>query len=610
MAMPFFDRYWWLETLAAIPLLGLAIAFGFYYVDSVYPNEIQFQREFHDSDPTILIIFPALIALFVVFAFVVVGLSFRGQERKRLRRLALAGNLDALPLSRVTADAAKASDVSHEPLIIMWRLKKRSVLAYRALIAFTLLVLLAIAAVFVLLVFVWQPTNPAPGFDTPFPIELLQAGPVVLLALSAVLYLPKAIGASTGITATEDGVRWHTPWLQQRFLRWENVHLFEVLPTGRFCREYILYGERGFVRWQDYIPEFEFSSLGISSKQEYQPDGISADEMGRRTRTMLNLVASRTGLTPRTLHRRLQPVDTARQQRSGVIVARVLFLAMGLILLGIAAAVILFPLVGSNDVFNLLSAISLALLGSFCIVFGLILAPLFARNQERTAVSPADQGPALLDSVPTQPFLRPEDAYVLSFGTPPLLRLILLLVGILLTLGGLPAVPWVVAWVPTIFAPIVSPGSLAADPLSSIGASILAWVLLFISGGGMATVWATLLRFGKTFGLHEVRADASGLHLRIGVSIDLPWDAIETLTLRQRQGQPLGYRVTGNSGKADFTWPARLGRWSRLPKDAIPLSPAALATLVTRQSGAALQTVEEEPRQSRSVRARSDLVSR
>ncbi|HEX9413293.1 MAG TPA: hypothetical protein VF916_07295, partial [Ktedonobacterales bacterium] len=70
-------------------------------------------------------------------------------------------------------------------------------------------------------------------------------------------------------------------------------------------------------------------------------------------------------------------------------------------------------------------------------------------------------------------------------------------------------------------------------------------VLLALGAAGLMTVWATLFRFDKTFGLHEVRADASGLHLRIGVSMDLPWDAIETLTLRQHNGQPLGYRVTG-----------------------------------------------------------------
>src|SRR5262249_30277811 len=134
-----------------------------------------------------------------------------------------------------------------------------------------------------------------------------------------------------------------------------------------------------------------------------------------------------------------------------------------------------------------------------------------------------------------------------------------------------------------------------AGPLNSIGASILAWLLLALGGGGLAIVWATLFRFGKTFGRREIRADASGLHLHLAVSIDVPWDSIQTLTLLQRNGQPLAYRVTGNSGKADFTWRARLGRWSLLAKDATPISPAALAILVTRQSGIALQTVEEDP---------------
>jgi hypothetical protein len=94
----------------------------------------------------------------------------------------------------------------------------------------------------------------------------------------------------------------------------------------------------------------------------------------------------------------------------------------------------------------------------------------------------------------------------------------------------------------------------------------------------------------------EARADASGLHVAWGtVTLSMPWDVVETLTLTTKGGQPQSYRVTGAAGKFAFQWAAGGGRKpseALLPAGGMLLSGSELASLIARQSGVAL-AVEE-----------------
>lgn len=584
--MPFFDRFWWLQTLAAVLLLACGPALIVGYFLYFYPIEEDL-GEGHMPTLAFAFVFGAIC---VVLAFIMAERSFRAQERLRRRRLALAGDSAVMPPSVLVVDAAKAPDVTREPLVVMWRPRRGSMIVNRILLAGFIFASLVILGTPVLVL--THQSDPDTYVGGPwwlptllFTVELGVIGIVTLQGL------PKALGTRMGVTASDAGVAWRTPWRRQRFLRWQDARLLEVTPTGNMnlAHECILYGGDGgrrFVRWQDYGNDIGIPGFPSLGKQDYVPDGISPDEMARRTRAMLDLVAARTGLTPRTLHRRLQPADVARLPRPGAIASRAPFLVMGLLLLGLAAAAALFPPVALDRTLDLVSALALALAGGSCVSFALVLAPVLARDLERTPV--AEEG-TTSPTPPSQPFLQPGEAYVLPFGIPPLVRPSVALGGALLAVGGIPGYLWLVAWIPALFAPVVSG---AGTPPPWDGEAVLGLVLVSFGIFGIMLLWITL--FGKALSEREIRADAAGLHLRLaGVRRDLPWDRVESLTLVTSAGRPQVYRVGGNSSKTELGWPARPTRWSRPPKEGHPISPDALAALVTQQCGVPLATADQ-----------------
>lgn len=600
--MPFFDRFWWLQTLAAILLLALGAFIVVGYILYFYPLE----EELGEAHAPTIALALVIAVVFVVLALIAAERSFRAQERRRRRQRALAGDLAAMPPSRITVDAAKAPDVTHEPLTVMWRPRTSSIVSNRIVLACVILVILIFLG-FAVFVLIHQP-DPDPyvgglGWLVPlfFTVEFGLIGVVTLQEL------PKALGTRTGVTATAAGVTWRTPWRRQRFVRWQDARLFEVIPTGKLdlARAYILYSEsdngtRRFVRWQDYGNDLEISLPGFPAlgKQDYVPDGISPDEMAGRTRAILDLVAARTGPTPRTLHRGLQPADVARLLRPGAIASRAPFLVMGLFLLGLAVTSARFPPVALDGALDLVSALALALAGCSCLLFALLLAPLLARDLERERMPfaeglAASAPPAPLPTPPTPPSqlsLRPGEAYVLPFGIPPFVRPSVALGGALLVVGGIPGYLWLVAWLPALFAPVVSGSGVGTTPLWD-SANILGLVLTSFGLFGLLLLWTAL--FGRALREREIRADAAGLHLHLaGLHRDLSWEAVESLTLVTSKGRPQLYRIVGNSGKTDLGWPAQPNRWSRPPREHHPISPNALAALVAQQSGVPLTTAD------------------
>jgi hypothetical protein len=580
--MPFFDRLWWLQTLAAVLLLAFGAAIIAGYFVSMYPLE----EELGEGHMPFLAIALVLAAVFVVLALVVAERSFRAQERRRRRRIALAGDVAAMPLSRIVVDAAQAPDVTHEPLVVMWRPRTGSVIGNRILLAlfiFASLVVLGIAA----LVLTDQP-NPDP-YDGQFQWlpPLLFTLELGLIGIVTLQELPKALGTRTGITASAAGVTWRTPWRRQRFLRWQDARLLEVIPTGKLdlAREYILYGDgRRFVRWQDYGNDIGIPGFPSMGKQDYIPDGISHEEMDRRIRAVQDLVVARTELVPRTLHRGLQPPDVIRLPRPGASASRAPLLVMGLLLLGLGVASALFPPIALDKTIDLVSALALVLAGCLCLFFALLFAPLLAREQAQV-INPEGMVPPTL---PSHLFLQPGEAYILPLGIAPFVGRSIVLGGALLTVGGIPGYLWLVAWMAAFFTPIVSGVS---TPPPWDGETILGLVLVSFGIFGLMLLGA--LGSGRLSG-QDIRADSAGLHLRLaGLRRDVPWDRVESLTLVTSDGRPQVYRVGGNSGKTDLGWPARPSRWSHPPRVGQPISPSALATLVVQQSGVQLTTADE-----------------
>ncbi len=102
-----------------------------------------------------------------------------------------------------------------------------------------------------------------------------------------------------GVTTTADGVRVMDPFGRRRFVPWAEAQLFEVAATSRYLstRSYCLYGAHGRATWQD----------NPGSRSEFAPNGVSASEMAERLQLLVNLIAVRTGLLPRTFSKALRP---------------------------------------------------------------------------------------------------------------------------------------------------------------------------------------------------------------------------------------------------------------------------------------------------------------
>src|SRR5262249_13289261 len=83
--------------------------------------------------------------------------------------------------------------------------------------------------------------------------------------------------------------------------RWEDVRLLEVGLIQNQFRQYILYSADGaFARWIDYLPTGVIGASSLVRTSSHMPDSGSIEEMSRRLREALALVAARTGLAPRT----------------------------------------------------------------------------------------------------------------------------------------------------------------------------------------------------------------------------------------------------------------------------------------------------------------------
>ncbi len=118
--MPFFDRFWGLRLVGAAALsyfASLAIL-------SWAPESYQFEEEFHRTNDSYLMF--GVGVLFPLFAIGIGISAYYAQRRKWMRRRALTGETDLMPLATATPDPAKAPDVTIAPLEVMWRVTPKA----------------------------------------------------------------------------------------------------------------------------------------------------------------------------------------------------------------------------------------------------------------------------------------------------------------------------------------------------------------------------------------------------------------------------------------------------------------------------------------------------
>ena len=230
--------------------------------------------------------------------------------------------LDAMPFAAFSGDPAQAPDLSSEPLIIMWRPNQK---IQRAIWLIALLTLaLDIVIIYGARALMGVKLPVSVNFASFWPRLALISAILLLVALHVAILLaaPLALRLRAGATFTNAGVQERSPWGMRRFLRWEDARLFEVEAIQTLNRRYTLYGPHGAVSWRDEIPAYDSEAVQQRDHENYVPDGIAPEEMSRRLRAALGLVAARTGLAPRTLSPTLQPrASSARAQGEGAIPA-------------------------------------------------------------------------------------------------------------------------------------------------------------------------------------------------------------------------------------------------------------------------------------------------
>jgi hypothetical protein len=589
--MPFLDRFWQLRIAGGLTLIVAALALA-----NAWSTYARTSRS-ATASPSV----GAIFTLWLPLLAVAVALwwssgAYRAYRRASARRKALAGDLAVMPPAAFVGDPARAPDLTGEPLVIRWRPNagiQRAVL---------LIALLTAALDAVIIYGVRQ----LMGVKLPIPVDFTSFWPRLALVSAALLLLvlhgaillaaPLTLRLRTGVTFTEVGVQERTRWGWRRSLRWEDARLFEVEAVQALDRRYTLYGARGAVSWRDEIPAWDSEAVQQRDHENYIPDRITAEEMSRRLRAALHLVAARTGLIPRTLSPSLQarassagstvsPLSLGRlRMRSVGPVGEALLIGLTLLFFFLPAAIgvtFIYWQPATSRAVNILSGLALVAASEILLV-ALALALSGATTARRAARS-------ILDSDAPAPNLPDGAPALLPLPGSYLNRRWSVALGLLLLIGGIPGIILLcllaAEYLSVLFFPFRvteliksfphGPGAFTAAALSFIVGLIglgLAYVAL-----SSATPWR-----------RQVRVSADGLRIENGaVARTLPWDAIETLTLICVGPTPKTYQITADTGKVSLNWPAqadmRLG--SAPPKGAVVLAPDDLAALIERQPG-------------------------
>lgn len=564
-------RSWWIWSLAGLLILAGAIAGPIIFLSQMLPLARESGQPI-TSDLALAATFGGLCALGGVYLGVD---SLKSGRRERLRRIALHGTLDAIPISRIVPDSARAPDVSTEPLALAWHATNRMRYVQLPLLGIQALVVVAMLCVslagFGVVLF---GDGQAPALDAKHLVAI-----VGLLALGGILgalvfvlgrFLPVFLGTRPfGVTANAHGIEQRTLSGSRRFLAWEDMRLLEVSSSGSgssplSVRYYKLYGARSRIEWSERP----------GGSRDFEPDGISSQEMTLRLRALLDLINARTGLVPRTFAKTLQVSKGGAEKEvgddsAGAWKVSLNLLAFTTFTLGIGAAAVVLPL-STSSALNMAVAASLAALTALIIfaVVWQITTRAMRRQETMPLVAPLAAAPSLGDS---------GVVYAVRYSISPWARLLLALCGALLIPNLLPVLlvldfQFAVAG--------------AVPHLLGPWGVVLAFVLAIYGIGGLLLLVLAVRR------PYVFRADGQGISTGAGGRVTfLPWDGVERIVRRVRGSRTIAYAVTGDTGCVRLVWQAQPS-WSLAitqEPGTLPITPDELASLVARQSGKSIQ---------------------
>jgi hypothetical protein len=587
--MPFLDRFWWLRAAGGGGLIIAALALANAYSASARPNSSAAASPWPGAIFTLLL---PLVAITVALRWSYE--AWRARRRAIARRQALAGALNAMPVAAFSGDPSRAPELGGKPLVIMWRPNSR---IQRAIL---LIALLTATLDFVIVYGARQ----LMGVKLPIPVHLDSFWPrlallsvillLVALHVAIVLAAPLALRLRTGVTFTSKGVKQRTRWGLKRFLRWEDANLFEVESIQTLNRRYTLYGLHGAVSWCDEIPAYDSEAVQQRDHENYVPDGVSPEEMSRRLRASLHLVAARTGLAPRTLSASLQVGASPTKLKSPpLILGRLRLRPVGPLgatfLAGLVVPLFFLPAAlgvafiwwqpTNSRTVNVLSGLGLVAASEILLVALALSLSNVTINRRGARIEQSGATPDLADGA----------RYVMPLPGSYLNRPLSVVLGLLLLIGGIPGIILlcllVAEYLSILFFPSRVTALIASFPHTP-GAFVVAALSFCAAAIGLGLAYIALSTERPWRKQAQVSED--GIRIENGaITRTLPWEAIETLTLTTVGSTPKSYHVTGDTGKISLSWPARpdarLG--SAPPKGALVLGPDALATLIERQPG-------------------------
>ena len=301
----FYDRFWWVDRfgggLLAIGCLIGAIQSVILGLElSQLPSDNSAVSQLWHLETQKAFLQAGKFLLFVGIGVFSIWDSFPVHRRVLRRQRALDGEQEAMRRARIQVDRRHAPNLSEGSLELLWRAKVSTSRVMTALFVTIFVIFAFLAGVFVYLAYLIITSNPSK-------LSLLEQGALaavtvglaaLFLAVVVILarYLPAYRGKPFGIIAETDGLWYYPRAGKRRFLRWEEIRLLEViLPQRERYRKYTLYGGKAIAQWWEQPP----SSLSLFEL------GLTKREFEERHQALLDLIAARTGLLPRTSDKRL-----------------------------------------------------------------------------------------------------------------------------------------------------------------------------------------------------------------------------------------------------------------------------------------------------------------
>jgi hypothetical protein len=289
------NRFWWLLAAVGLVLILVSLLHLTRWLLDFGAGKTGLSNEPVNNPFGMLCVLAVGLFLFWV--------ALRFRKHFLLRVLALRGNPEGMPRAAIAIAPEQAIDLTSQSLEWKWtppRAIRRAILIVM-LLSLLLLAVCLVGGVYVLIITltnqygsIYEWMTPAQSLDQ-WIDRLAFSGFLILLSLIGIKYSASFLYSSwpnhTYIRVRSDGILPSFDGRSSWVLPWEEIRLWEVAQTGGVLT-YRLYGSQGVVQWSEDFP-------WIPRNKEEGYTVLPTHQ------ALLNVVAAKTHLVPRTIDKRL-----------------------------------------------------------------------------------------------------------------------------------------------------------------------------------------------------------------------------------------------------------------------------------------------------------------